>query len=172
MGEKMAMGENMLQSLRALEASDMHGTTEIESLTALIREHKGWTGAILGYEVQGPDQRIGDVQDFIVDDQTGDIRYLVVGADGPQSSRKILLAPNWTDRINWGERKVYMDFAAQLVHESPAWVWATPLTRDYETRLHDHFRQPPYWTRSKEPDPLGHRSSGDGAETSSFGSLA
>lgn len=144
----------MLQSLRALGENEVNVAAQIESTTVHVREGKSWTDAILGYDVHGRDQRIGDVQDFIVDDQTGDIRYLVVDADGEWStSRKVLLAPNWTHRISWGERKVYIDFSQQLIHDSPAWARATPLTREYETRLHDHYRRPPYWTRNEEADP-------------------
>jgi|GEM_PF-2151869 len=166
------MGEHMLHSLRALEASKVSVAAQITSITALIREGKRWTGAILGYHVQGRDQRIGDVLDFIVDDQTGDIRYLVVNAYGECSSRRILLAPHWTHRISWSERKIFMDFSEQLIQESPNWARATPLTRDYEARLHDHYGRPPYWARGEQADTLGHRSGGDSPEGASVGSPA
>lgn len=162
----------MLRSFRVLESTKVTDPARVEPTAALIREGKSWTDTILGYDVQGRGHRIGNIQDLIVDDQTGDVRYLVINPDGECSGGIVLLAPHWTHRISWSERTLFMDFSQQAIQDSPDWARSTPLTREYETRLHDHYGRPPYWARCEEGDPPGHSSRGGNPRPSSVGSLA
>jgi hypothetical protein len=81
------------------------------------------------------------------------------------SGRRVLLAPNWADRISWSERHIYVGFSQQAIQDSPIWTRTAPLTRHYEARLHDHYGRPPYWTRTEATDDLGHRSRADSEDS-------
>jgi PRC-barrel domain len=157
----------MLRSFRGLESNEVTAPAGVGPIAALIREGKRWTDTILGYDVQGRDCLIGRVLDLIVDDQTGDVRYLVVHACGECSGGSVLLAPQWTHRISWSKRTLYMDFSQQLIQNSPDWPLATPLMREYEARLHDHYGRTAYWVSGEEADKLRHRPRGDSPETAS-----
>jgi sporulation protein YlmC with PRC-barrel domain len=162
----------MLRSLKAIEAARVNPPAGVDTLAAIIRERERWTDTILGYGVQGCGRRIGEVEDLILDLQTTDVRYLVINAYSERSCKLVLLSPNWTTRISWGERTIFVDFSQQVVDAGPAWDQATPLTRDYETRLHSHYGRPPYWARGVEGDKHDHCSREDGSETSSARSHA
>jgi sporulation protein YlmC with PRC-barrel domain len=101
---------------------------------------------VCGYHIQGTDDKIGHVDDFIVDDETWEIRYLVIDTSNWWLGKKVLLAPAWADRVSWLERLIYVHVSRQFIKSSPEWD-ATPagLNRQYEKRLYDYYARPFYW---------------------------
>jgi hypothetical protein len=97
---------------------------------------------VRGYEIQGTDEAIGHVEDFIVDDETWQVRYLVVDTSNWWFGRKVLVAPDWATRISWEEGKVFVDMTREAIRTSPEWDPAAAIDRQYETRLHDHYGRP------------------------------
>lgn len=55
---------------------------------------------VRGYQIQGRDEAIGHVNDFIVDDETWEIRYLVIDTSNWWFGKKVLVAPHWASRRN------------------------------------------------------------------------
>jgi hypothetical protein len=100
---------------------------------------------VRGYHIQGSDESIGHVDDFIVDDLTWAIRYLVVDTSNWWVSKKVLIAPPWATRVSWGERNVYVDMPRQAIKDSPEWNAYAAVNREYETRLYDYYGRPVYW---------------------------
>lgn len=106
---------------------------------------------VRGYHVEGSDAAIGHIEDFIVDDETWEVRYLVVDTRNWWFGKKVLVMPQWASRISWTERKVYLDLSRQQIKDSPEWNAAAAIDRAYETRLHDYYRRPGYWVGSAKP---------------------
>jgi hypothetical protein len=100
---------------------------------------------IRGYHIQGSDEAIGHVEDFIVDDQTWEVRYLVIDTSNWWFGKKVLLAPRWASRISWEEMKVYVDMSRQAVKNGPEWDATAAVNREYEARLYDYYGRPVYW---------------------------
>lgn len=100
---------------------------------------------IRGYHVQGSDGEIGHVIDFIVDDETWEVRYLVIDTSNWWFGKKVLVAPHWASNISWGEGNVYVDLSQQAVRDSPEWEATAGVNREYEVRLYDYFGRPAYW---------------------------
>ncbi len=98
-----------------------------------------------GYHVQGSDAAIGHVQDFIVDDETWQVRYFVVDTSNWWFGKKVLVAPHWATRVSWEQGKVHFDLTRQAIENSPEWDPEAAVNREYETRLYDHHARPPYW---------------------------
>lgn len=94
---------------------------------------------VRGYGIQGTDDAIGHVEDFIVDDETWQVRYLVVDTSGWWFGRKVLVAPDWATRISWEERRVYLDMTREEIRTSPEWDPAAAIDRGYEARLREHY---------------------------------
>lgn len=99
---------------------------------------------VRGYHVQGTDEEIGHIEDFIVDDESWELRYLVVDTSNWWFGRKVLVAPQWADRISWEENKVYVNMSRAAVKHSPEWD-SSAVNREYEVRLYDYFGRPAYW---------------------------
>jgi hypothetical protein len=106
---------------------------------------------VRGYSIQGNDGAFGHVEDFIVDDQTWTIRYLVAGIRNWFFGKKVLIAPRWATRVSWEERKVFINLPRSVIKGSPQWNPTAGVNRDYEELLHKHYGQEAYWTDSARP---------------------
>jgi hypothetical protein len=99
-----------------------------------------------GYHIEGTDEALGHVDDFIVDEATWQIRYLVIDTRNWWPGKKVLLAPSWADHVSWEERRVYVRTARDVLKSSPEWNGnLSGLTRSYEERLHEHYGYAGYW---------------------------
>jgi sporulation protein YlmC with PRC-barrel domain len=94
-----------------------------------------------GYHIQGSDEEIGHVEDFIIDDQTWEVRYLVVDTSNWWFGKKVLVAPQWAIRISREENKVYVDMSRQEIKDSPVWDASAAINGDYEARLDAHYKR-------------------------------
>jgi sporulation protein YlmC with PRC-barrel domain len=112
---------------------------------------------VRGYHIQGNDEAIGHVEDFIVDDETWEVRYLVVDTSNWWFGKKVLLAPRWTSRVSWSERKVHVDLSRQAISNGPEWNPNAAVNREYEARLYDYYGRPVYWDGDDRSAPTPHR---------------
>lgn len=101
---------------------------------------------VIGYDIQATDDSIGHVQDFIFDDETWAIRYLVVDTSNWWPlGRKVLIGVNWADGIDWATRKVHVRLTREQVEASPVFEDVGSIHREYEMRLHENYQRPGYW---------------------------
>jgi len=103
------------------------------------------------YHIQGTDGAIGHVEDFIVDDETWEVRYLVVDTRDWWIGRRVLIAPQWATRVSWPERKVHVAMSRAEIKDAPQWHPGTPVNREYEERLYDYHGRPMYWPENPRP---------------------
>ncbi len=107
--------------------------------------HLRSAGEVRGYHVQGSDDGVGHVHDFIVDDETWAVRYLVVDTSNWWLGKKVLMSPAWVDSIDWPERKVHIAMTRKELKASPEWSDAAAVNRAFEQRLYDYYGRPVYW---------------------------
>jgi uncharacterized protein YrrD len=100
---------------------------------------------VTGYNIQAEDGEIGHVEDFVIDDETWTIRYLIVNTSNWWAGKKVLISPLWIDRVSWIERTVAIDLTRETIKLAPAFTDQSLLTRDYETNLHGHYNRKGYW---------------------------
>ena len=115
------------------------------------QEGKSWdphlrsTQDVSGHHLQAVDGDIGHVEDFIIDDDTWAIRYLIIDTRNWWPGKKVLVSPQWIERISWRESKIFTNLARETVKQSPEYTEESLLTRDYESQLHRHYNRPEYW---------------------------
>jgi sporulation protein YlmC with PRC-barrel domain len=107
------------------------------------------TIAVSGLHIQASDGEIGHVSDFIIDDETWAIRYLILDTTNWFGGKKVLISPKWIDHIDWNESTVYNNLSREEIKKAPEYTEETLLSRDYETQLHNYYRRYGYW--SQEP---------------------
>ena len=107
--------------------------------------HLRSTHKVTGYHVQATDGEIGHVDDFVIDDETWAIRYLVIDTRNWLPGKKILVSPQWIKRVSWSESKVFFDHPREAIKKSPKYSEESLITRDYETGLHQHYNRQGYW---------------------------
>lgn len=108
--------------------------------------HLRSTHEVSGYHIQTLDGEIGHVEDFIIDDETWTIRYLVVDTRNWWAGKKVLVSPQWIERVSWSESKIYVNLPLESIKQAPEYTDELLLSRDYETILHVHYNRTVYWT--------------------------
>jgi len=107
--------------------------------------HLRSTHHVSGYHIQATDGEIGHVEDFIIEDETWAIRYLIVGTLNWWPGKKVLVSPLWIERVSWDESKVFVNLSREAIKQSPEYTEESLLTRDYEIGLHGHYNRKGYW---------------------------
>jgi len=107
--------------------------------------HLRCTADTIGCVVQASDGEIGRVADFILDDNSWSIRYLIVDSGHWWHGKRILISPKWLDRLAWNESKVFLKYSRDTIRSAPEYIEAPLVDREYENRLHNHYLRKGYW---------------------------
>ena len=107
--------------------------------------HLRSTHEVTGYHLQALDGEIGHIEDFIIDDETWAIRYLIINTGNWWPGKQVLVSPHWIERVRWSESKVFFDLSRDTIKESPEYTEESLITREYEIGLHRHYDRPGYW---------------------------
>lgn len=107
--------------------------------------HLRSTHDVSGHHIQATDGEIGHVADFIIDDGTWAVRYLVIDTQNWWPGKKVLVAPQWIERVSWDESKVFVNLTREAIRRSPEYTADSLLTREYETGLYRHYERQGYW---------------------------
>jgi hypothetical protein len=107
--------------------------------------HLRSTDGVSGHHIQALDGEIGHIADFIIDDGTWAIRYLIIDTHNWWPGKKVLVSPQWIENVSWGERKVFVNLSRDAIKRSPEYTEESLLTRDYEIGLHRHYNRQGYW---------------------------
>ncbi len=97
-------------------------TEDLQREVANLEEdnHLRSTHEILSYAIQATDTKIGHVEDFVVDEETWVIRYLVIDTSNwLPGSRKVIISPDWVERVDWGNRSVEVCVPGEKIEKSP-----------------------------------------------------
>ena len=81
------------------------------------------------YDIQATDGELGHVGDFVVDDQTWAIRYLVIDTRNWSPGKKVLVSPKWIERVSWDESKVFVNLSRETIKKSPEYTEESLLNR-------------------------------------------
>jgi hypothetical protein len=125
-----ANGANGSLNERAHSAADPHLRSALE---------------VIDYHLQTTDALMGQVEDFLVDNESWAIRYIVVDARSWWSGKHVVISPQWITRVDWAERLVYVDVARETVRGAPEYDPSTDYSRAHEASLYRHYQRPGYW---------------------------
>ena len=103
--------------------------------------HLRSTREVMGYTIQASDDSIGHVDDFMVDDDTWELRYMVVDTSTWLPGDHVLIAPSWISNISWDESRVFVELPRATIEHAPPFDLYTPVSPEYEARLHAYYQQ-------------------------------
>ncbi len=101
---------------------------------------------VAGTHLQATDGEIGHVEDFLAEDTTWSIRYLVIDTSNWWIGKQVLISPDWIDRADWPTGKLHIGLDRASVKGAPEYDGVTPPPRETEAALYRHHHRPPYWT--------------------------
>lgn len=110
-----------------------------------VETHLRSAREVSGYRIQASDGEIGHVQDFILDDETWDIRYVVVDTRNWWMGKEVLVAPQWIQGVDWDLQKVFVDLTRESIRNSPEYENLNTISRDYEEKLYEYYKRRSYW---------------------------
>lgn len=103
------------------------------------------TNEVIGYYIEAADGDIGHVEDFIIDDESWAIRYMVIDTVNWWSGKKVVVAPQWIKSVSWGESKVHVDLTREKIKQAPEYDPSVMVNRGYENKLYDHYERRKYF---------------------------
>jgi hypothetical protein len=53
--------------------------------------------------------------------------------------KKVLLAPEWVNRVSWADRQVHVNLTRQVLQSGPVWDPAERLDAAYDARLREYY---------------------------------
>ena len=98
-----------------------------------------------GFTLAASDGEIGHVDDFIIDDETWRIRYLVVDTRNWWPGKKVMLSPAWIRAVDWRKHRLNVELSRKEISNSPEYDDSSIIDRAYEERLYQHYGQTGYW---------------------------
>jgi sporulation protein YlmC with PRC-barrel domain len=98
-----------------------------------------------GYAIAATDGHLGMVSDFLFDDATWRIRWLVVDTGHWLPGRKVLLPPSVLGHPDELGRQFSVRLSKQQIKDSPAIDTDRPVSRQTETNIYDYYGWSPYW---------------------------
>lgn len=101
-------------------------------------------------EVRARDGVLGRIDDFLFDDATWTVRYVVVDTGVWLAGRRVLLAPHAINGHAADTNCVSINLTQEQIRTSPE-ASSDQVTREHEARLHEHYRWSVYWTPSRTP---------------------
>jgi len=79
--------------------------------------HLRSTHDVSGHHIQAADGEIGHVEDFIIDDETWSIRYLIIDTRNWWPGKKVLVSPQWIERVSWSKSKVFDNLPREIIKQ-------------------------------------------------------
>ncbi|NVN90087.1 MAG: PRC-barrel domain-containing protein [Desulfuromonadales bacterium] len=144
-------GPYMWGSCPYLDVRDRENRCESTLGKKVWDSHLRSTHEVSGYHVNAVDGEIGHIEDFIIDDETWAIRYLVIDTRNWFPGKNVLVSPQWIERISWNESNVFFKIPMHTIRQSPEYTDETLLNRDYEISLHKHYSRQGYWVDGNHP---------------------
>jgi sporulation protein YlmC with PRC-barrel domain len=101
---------------------------------------------VTDYAIKARDGDIGRVDDFLIDDDTWEIRYLVVDTTRwMPGGREVIIPPSAVRRVSWDEKTVEVDLPKEKIEQSPALASPREVDRPYEESIYRHYDWVRYW---------------------------
>jgi hypothetical protein len=101
--------------------------------------HLRSTHAVTDYDIKAADGAIGDVEDFIINDQTWTIDFIEVDTGNWFPGKKVLISPYWIREIIWETSLVIVNASEDQVKNSPEYVPNQELSDSYEADLNQYY---------------------------------
>jgi hypothetical protein len=100
--------------------------------------------AVKGYHIHARDGEIGHVENFLIDDASWGIRYLIIDTRNWWPGKHVLMSPYAVREISWSDEQIELDVTRDQVKASPAWNPMDMIDQIYEEELHRHYDWPGY----------------------------
>ena len=125
-----------------------------EELAAREREqadpHLRSARDVRGHRIKATDGELGHVEDFLLEEDSFAIRYMVVDPASWWPGPHVLIPTEWITAVSWADARVEVNVGRQKVREAPQYDPSASIDREYEGRYYSHYGRTGYWERPDE----------------------
>ena len=82
-------------------------------------KHLRSTHHVTGYHIKATDGEIGEVEDFLIDENTWKIDFILIDTGNWFPRKKVIITPAHIREINWDSSTVVIDTKMEHVKNSP-----------------------------------------------------
>ncbi len=107
--------------------------------------------SLINNSIEATDGDIGEVKDFYFDDQTWDIRYLIVKTGSWLSGKEVLISPAALVNTCWKNEFFPVNLTKEQIRNSPDIDTNKPVSRQQEIALYEHYAWEGYWLSGLYP---------------------
>jgi len=100
---------------------------------------------IQSYELYGTDDRLGSVEDLLLEDHTHHIRWLVLDTGHWLPGLQVLLPPEQCTWQDADKKRFLAPWRSDQIEQAPNLDLDAPVSRQQERALIDYFGVPAYW---------------------------
>jgi hypothetical protein len=104
--------------------------------------------ALKGFAIEATDGRIGTVVDFLFDDRSWKVRWLVVDCGSWLAGRKVLIHPSAISYAGFEYQRFEVTLTKAQVQGSPALLEHQPVSQQMQSHLYDYYGWDPDWSGS------------------------
>jgi len=101
--------------------------------------------AFKGFAVEATDGKIGTVSDFLFDDKTWKLRWLVIDTGTWLRDRRVLIHPSAIDKADIPVQTLLVKLTRDQVEQSPAIATDEPVSMQMEYGLYGYYGVDPLW---------------------------
>jgi uncharacterized protein YrrD len=105
--------------------------------------------ALTGSLVIATDGEMGSIRNFLFDDQSWTVRYLVVDVGGWLTRRAVVLAIAAVEQPDWVKKTFHVHLTKEQVRYSPDVDTEKPVSRQQEIAMQEYFGWPVFWAASE-----------------------
>ena len=103
---------------------------------------------LYGSKLGASDGDIGHVKDFLFDDQSWVVRYLVADTGDWLPGRQVLISPHAFVSLDWTGKLLLLRLRRKQIENSPSIELHKPVSRQYEEAYYRYYGWPYYWEGS------------------------
>jgi sporulation protein YlmC with PRC-barrel domain len=116
----------------AMIGGTIHTNSDNEVHEETAATHLRSINEVATYRIHATDGEIGRVEDFIIDDKTWEILYLIVNTRNQRSGKKVLISPSKIERVSWADSEVFVNLTREHIRSAPEYTEKASLNRDYD----------------------------------------
>jgi hypothetical protein len=104
--------------------------------------HLRSTERVTGYRILANDGEFGKVINYIVDDTSWEILFLVIKLGTMTNPKRVIISTKWIKEVRWSDSSILVDVSIDKVNASPVYDETTYVDSPYEQLIFDHFGKP------------------------------
>jgi len=99
---------------------------------------------VTGYAIEAVDGAIGHVQDFVLEDASWRIRFVLVDTRNWWAGKKVLIGPERIRGVEWDGRRALVDLTRAEIQLSPEFDRRVPSANDYAHQVEEYYAHVPH----------------------------